>query len=86
MSEDRVQDALIKSWTVSDEWWARAEPLIPRKQCEKERQYQHKPGAGCKTMLKRRSFSAMVYALRTACQWKALPRRSVSTSLRQVRE
>jgi len=69
-----VAMAQIKSWTVSDELWAKAEPLIPRKQREQERKYQRKPGAGRKPMPARQVFAAIVYVLRTGIQWKALPR------------
>ena len=66
--------AQIKSWTVSDELWAKVEPLIPRKQREQGRKYQRKPGAGRKPMPARQVFAAIVYVLRTGIQWKALPR------------
>jgi transposase len=65
--------AQIKSWTVSDQLWAKVEPLIPHKQREKSREYQRKPGAGRKPMPSRQVFSAIVYVLRTGIQWKALP-------------
>lgn len=66
--------AQMKSWTVSDALWAKVEPLVPVKQRRQGRQYQRKPGAGRKAMPARRVFSAIVYVLRTGCQWKALPK------------
>jgi transposase len=72
--------AQIKSWTVSDELWAKVEPLIPHKQRESGRVYQRKPGAGRKPMAARQVFSAIVYVLRTGIQWKALPRAFGSAS------
>jgi transposase len=72
--------AQIKSWTVSDQLWAKVEPLIPEKQREQGRQYQRKPGAGRKPMAARQVFSAIVYVLRTGIQWKALPREFGSAS------
>jgi len=64
----------MKSWTVSDELWNKVEPLIPVPQRDKSRKYQRKPGAGRKPIPYRQVFAAIVYVLRTGCQWKALPK------------
>jgi len=72
--------AQVESWTVSDQLWAKVEPLIPEKQREQGRQYQRKPGAGRKPMAARQVFAAIVYLLRTGIQWKALPREFGSAS------
>ena len=72
--------AQIKSWTVSEEWWAKVEPLVPVKQRSLGRRYRRKPGAGRKPMAARSIFSAMVYVLRAGCQWKALPKEYGSAS------
>ena len=63
----------MKSWTVSDAFWAKVEPLIPVVTRPAGRQYRRKPGAGRPAMPPRQIFSAIVYVLRTGCQWKALP-------------
>jgi transposase len=63
----------IRSWTVSDELWAMAEPLIPKKKRKNRRKYFRKPGGGRKPLEPRRVFEAIVYVLRTGIQWKALP-------------
>ena len=63
----------IKSWTVSNEMWAKVEPLIPVRKREKGRRYRRKPGGGRKPLEPRRVFEGIVYVLRTGCQWKALP-------------
>ena len=70
----------IKSWTVSDAFWAKVEPLIPVPQRSVDRVYLRKPGGGRKPMPPRQIFSAIVYVLRTGCQWKALPREFGSPS------
>jgi transposase len=70
----------IKSWTVSDAFWNRIKPLIPARQRAVDRSYQRKPGAGRKPMPARQIFSAIVYVLRSGCQWKALPREFGSAS------
>jgi len=63
----------IKSWTVSDELWAKVEPLIPAQKREQQREYLREPGGGRKPLDRRKVFEGIVYVLRTGCQWKALP-------------
>jgi transposase len=70
----------IKSWTVSDQLWAKAEPLVPVGGREPGRSYQRKPGGGRKPMAARQVFAAIIYVLRTGCQWKALPKECGSAS------
>jgi len=72
--------AQIKSWTVSDGLWSKVERLVPQRQREPGRRYRRQPGAGRKPMPARQVFSAIVYVLRTGCQWKALPREFGSAS------
>jgi len=72
--------AQIKSWTVSDTFWSKVEPLIPARQRPEGKTFQRKPGAGRKPMEARQIFSAIVYVLRSGCQWKALPREFGSAS------
>jgi transposase len=72
--------AQIKSWTVSDALWRKIEPLLPARERQPGRAYERRPGAGRKPMAARQIFSAMVYVLRTGCQWKALPRQYGSAS------
>lgn len=66
--------AQIKSWTISDAFWSKIEPLVPAQQRDPDRTYQRKPGAGRKSMPARQILTAIVYVLRTGCPWKALPR------------
>jgi transposase len=70
----------INSWAVSDQLWVKVEPLVPAVRRLAGRQYQRQPGAGRKPMPARRVFSAIVYVLRTGCQWKALPKKFGSAS------
>jgi transposase len=70
----------MKSWTVSDEFWARIELFVPAVERLPGRVYQRRAGAGRKTMPARQIFSAIVFVLRTGCQWKALPREFGSAS------
>ena len=64
-----------RSWEVSDVFWERVAPLVPPPAVrERGRLYQRKPGAGRKAMDPRQVFEAIVFVLRTGCQWKALPK------------
>ena len=64
----------LASWKVSDEFWARMEPLIPSRARVEGRQYRRKPGGGRKSLAARKVFEGIIYVLRTGCQWKALPK------------
>jgi transposase len=64
----------VKSWEVSDAFWAIVEPLIPKAERDKEKQYKRIAGGGRKPLESRKVFSAIVYVLRTGIQWKALPK------------
>ena len=67
--------ARLESWEVSDAFWKRVEPLIPQRAPRvARRKYRRKPGGGRKPKDPRQVFEAIVYVLRTGCQWKALPR------------
>jgi transposase len=70
----------IKSWTVSDELWNKVEPLVPARQRAQDHDYKRKPGGGRKPMAARNVFAAIIYVLRTGCQWKALPKEFGSAS------
>jgi transposase len=59
---------------VTDEFWARVEPLIPVRQRPEGQEFVRKAGAGRKAKPPRLVFEAIVYVLRTGCQWKALPK------------
>ena len=63
-----------KSWGVSDNFWERAEPLIPKVKRDKTKAYQHRKEGDRKAMASRKIFEAIVYVLRTGIQRKALPR------------
>lgn len=66
--------ARIQSWEVSDAFWSKVEPLIPAPERDPERVYQRKPGGGRKPIVPRRIFAAILFVLRTGCQWKSLPK------------
>jgi transposase len=70
----------MQSWTVSDAFWGKVEPFVPVFTRPGGRPYRRQPGGGRKPMAARQIFSAIVYVLRTGCQWKALPREFGSAS------
>lgn len=64
----------VAAWEVSDAFWQRVEPLIPKPTPRPSGQkYMRKPGGGRKPKDARLVFEGIVYVLRTGCQWKALP-------------
>jgi transposase len=67
--------AKLASWEVSDAFWQRVEPLVPERPARmSKKRFQRKPGGGRKPKQARTVFEAIVYVLRTGCQWKALPK------------
>jgi len=64
----------IQSWEVSDAFWQRVEPLIPRPIRTTGKTYLRKPGGGRKPKNYRLVFEAIIFVLRTGIQWKALPK------------
>ena len=53
-------------WKISDELWEKIEPIIP------ERKNTHPRGGGRKPTPPRKIMNAILFVLRTGCQWKAL--------------
>lgn len=72
--------AKTPSWAVTDDFWKRVAPLIPVRTRSRERTYLRQAGGGRKPQEPRLVFEAIVYVLRTGCQWKALPDRFGSGS------
>jgi transposase len=66
--------AKVQSWEVSDKFWEKVEPLIPLPERDPTKTYKRKPGGGRKPMPARQIFEAVLFVLRTGCQWKALPK------------
>jgi transposase len=64
----------VESWTVTDDFWRRVEPLIPLRKSIEDKRYLRKPGAGRPRKPARLVFEAIIFVLRTGCQWKALPK------------
>ena len=68
-----MSKAHANSWEVTDEFWKRAEPLVPQPVRDANKQYKRAVGAGRRSKPARLVFEAIMYVLRTGCQWKALP-------------
>lgn len=64
----------VESWVVTDEFWQRVEPLIPVRERPTTQEYLRKAGGGRKPKPARVVFEAVIFVLRTGCQWKALPK------------
>jgi transposase len=63
-----------KSWTVSDTFWEKVEPLLPERTRDPNKKYQRSEGAGRRPIPKRKVFEGIVYVARTGIQWRALPK------------
>ena len=61
------------SWEITDGFWAVAEPLIPKKTRDIDREYRRNPGGGRRPMEPRKVLEAIFFVVRTGIQWKALP-------------
>jgi transposase len=68
------------SWEITDKFWEAAQPLIPQKERDGNKEYQRKAGGGRPPMESRRALEAIFYVLRTGIQWKALPKAFGSSS------
>jgi transposase len=63
----------VKSWGVTDAFWARVEPLVPLRERPADHSYARAVGGGRKPEEARLVFEAIFYVLTTGCQRKALP-------------
>ena len=70
----------VASWVVTDDFWARVEPLVPVRERPAGKGYTRKVGGGRKPKPARLVFEAVVYVLRTGCQWKALPKERLGSA------
>jgi len=66
--------AHTKSLEVSDAFWEKVEPFIPAPERDPGKTYKRKTGGGRKPIPPRKVFEAILYVLRTGCQWQALPK------------
>lgn len=64
--------ARVKTWEVSDEFWARVEPLLPERKRDPNKVYKRAPGGGRKPADARKVFAAIVFVLRNGMIWNAV--------------
>src|SRR5271157_5022395 len=64
----------LYSWEISDEFWDKVEPYIPKKQRDRKQKYVRDPGGGRKPIPPKKVLEGIVYVLRTGIQWKAAPK------------
>lgn len=70
-----TQYADVESWELSDSLWARIEPLLPKpKSRYRGRGRQRRHIGGRPAADRRKVMTGILYALRTGCQWNALPK------------
>jgi transposase len=69
-----------QSWEITNEFWEQAQPLIPQKERDSNKEYQRKAGGGRRPMEPRKTLEAVFYVLRTGIRWKALPKAFGSSS------
>jgi len=69
-----------KSWELTDSFWEVAQPLIPYKERDSNKEYKRRPGGGRPPIEPRRTLKAIFYVLRTGIQWNALPKTFGSSS------
>lgn len=60
-------------WDVTLEFWKRVEPLVLQPVRDPDKRHKHAERAGRLTKPPRLVFEAIMYELRTGCQWRALP-------------
>lgn len=65
-----------QAWTISDEFWAAIKVYIPEASRDPAKEYKRKIGGGRKPPDKRKILEAILYVLRTGCQWKSIPQGS----------
>ena len=61
--------AKTHSLEVSDSFWEKVDPLIPKPERDPKKEYKRKAGGGRKPMPPRQIFEAIMYVLPTGCQW-----------------
>jgi transposase len=53
------------SWEITDAFWNAAEPLLPHRERDSNRDYQRKPGGGRPPMSPRKVLETIFFVLRT---------------------
>lgn len=81
MGKKRVQERAkseykdVSGWELSDSFWGRIEPLLPKaKSRYRGRGKQRKHIGGRPAADRRKVMTGILYALRTSCQWNAMPK------------
>lgn len=65
----------MKGWELSDSFWERIEPLLPKPKSRRRRRRGRVVHIGGRPRANaRKLMTAILYTLRTGCQWNALPK------------
>jgi transposase len=63
------------TWEITDAFWEKVEPLLPRNERDQNKDYRRKPAGGRPPITPRKALEAIFYVLRTGIHWKTLPER-----------
>ena len=63
VAKKRAAKKRVASWVVTDDFWARVEPLVPVRERPADKAYTRKSGGGRKPKPARLVFEAIVYVL-----------------------
>lgn len=70
-----TQYADVKGWQLSDSFWERIEPLLPKPKSRLRRRRGRLLDIGGRPRAdERKLMTAILYTLRTGCQWNAIPK------------
>jgi len=71
----QTQYADVASWELSDSFWARIEPLLPKPKSRYRGRGKNRKHMGGRPAADRRKLvTGILYIMRTGCQWNALPK------------
>jgi putative transposase len=74
MSEQKSTYKDVHSWELSDSFWERIEPLLPKPKSRlRGRGSERKDVGGRPPADRRQTMAGILYVLRTGCQWNAAP-------------
>ena len=77
----QTQYADVASWELSDSFWARIEPLLPKPKSRYRGRGKNRKHMGGRPAADRRKLMAgILYIMRTGCQWNALNATGICSS------
>lgn len=75
LEQEKSQYQEVASWELSDSFWERIEPMLPKPKSRYRGRGKYRRHIGGRpTAEPRRTMAGILYVLRTGCQWNAAPR------------